>query len=137
MSFTYLGDSITAATVRERIDELEAERSELEAAFTDEPDTDDGGDPDAREAELDEWDEDNHAELAALRKFYEEIPSDETLIADDKFEDYARDLAEDLHGSNACDSWPFTCIDWKEAADALQMDYSAYEFDGTTYYARS
>jgi hypothetical protein len=28
------------------------------------------------------------------------------------------------------------CIDWNEAASELQMDYTAVEFDGVTYWVR-
>jgi hypothetical protein len=33
--------------------------------------------------------------------------------------------------------WPFTCIDWEQAASELQMDYSAVDFDGVIYWIRS
>jgi hypothetical protein len=33
-------------------------------------------------------------------------------------------------------AWPRNCIDWKEAAEQLQQDYSCVEFDGTTYWYR-
>jgi hypothetical protein len=58
-----------------------------------------------------------------------------TLIRDDKFEDYARDLADDIGGVK--EGWPFDYIDWERACDALKMDYSSVEFAGYTYWVRS
>lgn len=60
----------------------------------------------------------------------------ETLIADSYFEEYARQFAEDIGATNEEGSWPNNCIDWKQAARELQMDYSAIEYDGTTYWVR-
>lgn len=59
-----------------------------------------------------------------------------TIIPDDGFEDYARQTAEDLGLINQETAWPATHIDWEAAASALQMDYTAFEFDGVTYWGR-
>ena len=60
-----------------------------------------------------------------------------TLIPESKFEDYAQELASDLYGREISEAaWPFDCIDWEQAADALLMDYSSLEYDGETYYFR-
>lgn len=58
------------------------------------------------------------------------------LIAEWHFEDYARELAEDL-GSGVSNEWPATHIDWEAAAEALQQDYMRIEFGGNTYYIRA
>jgi hypothetical protein len=86
------------------------------------------------------------AELKALEALQEEAEGycpdwkyGATLIADSYFEDYAQELAEDLGytgGHNKPLTWPFTCIDWEKAADELQQDYTAVEFDGVTYWVR-
>lgn len=61
-----------------------------------------------------------------------------TLIRDSHFEDYVRDIAEDLHGSELRNaSWPFDHIDWASAADALKADYTSVDFDDVTYWVRS
>jgi hypothetical protein len=44
--------------------------------------------------------------------------------------------AEDIGAIGSDASWPLYCIDWKQAARDLQMDYSAVEFMGQTYYVR-
>lgn len=59
------------------------------------------------------------------------------FIHSDDFEDYARVLAEDIDGSKAFDHWPFTCIDWKQAAEDLQSDYSVITWNGDDYLYRS
>ena len=56
-----------------------------------------------------------------------------TLIRDDHFTDYAQELADAYFSKQV---WPMTCIDWEQAARELQMDYTAVEFDGVTYWTR-
>ena len=91
----------------------------------------------------DERDEEETAELKTLKELEEEASGcadwkyGETLIRESHFEDYARELAEDIGALEGCDKWPANCIDWERAARKLQMDYSSVEFDGITYYIRS
>jgi hypothetical protein len=59
-----------------------------------------------------------------------------TLIRDSYFEDYAQELAEDIGVIPSDLQWPLTCIDWEWAARELQMDYSAFDFDGVDYWGR-
>lgn len=61
-----------------------------------------------------------------------------TLIDDVYFEDYAREMAEDIGAidRHAAYSWPHSHIDWTAAAAALQQDYSSVEIDGRTYWTR-
>ena len=60
-----------------------------------------------------------------------------TLIRDSHFQDYARELAEETSGVDfSKQTWPLTCIDWQQAARELQMDYTAVEFGGVTYWTR-
>lgn len=60
----------------------------------------------------------------------------EALIRDSYFKEYAQELAEDCGLIPAKLEWPCRCIDWDQAAHELQMDYSAVEFDGVTYWIR-
>ena len=91
----------------------------------------------------DSLDSDEAAELAALKALAEEASDyapdweyGETLIRDSYFKDYAQELAEDCCDMPADAAWPFRCIDWAQAARELQMDYTAVEFDGVTYWVR-
>ena len=111
-----------------RVEELEAELSPTEES--------EGDDNEERE------------ELATLRGILDELKGyggDEqwegdwypgTLIRDTYFEDYARELAEDIGAVDRNASWPNTCIDWEEAAEQLQQDYTTTDIEGTDYWYR-
>ena len=60
----------------------------------------------------------------------------EALIRDTHFEEYAQELAEDIGAVNTESGWPNNCIDWKEAADQLRIDYTSVDFDGVEYWVR-
>ena len=118
---TNAADVLDSRDIIARIDYL--------AYLDDEPATDDNAD--------------ERAELAALRALADDAEgySDDwrhgaTLIRDSYFQDYAQDLAEDCDMIPAGLSWPCTCIDWEQAALELQMDYTAVEFGGVTYWVR-
>ena len=95
------------------------------------------------ESQGEEIDEDEKEELAKLKAFAEEGEGvadwrhGETFVRDSYFENYAQELAEDIGALENCDHWPATCIDWEQAARELRMDYSSFDFDGVTYWARS
>jgi chromosome segregation ATPase len=90
--------------------------------------------------ELAEWDEENKEELDKLEEIESDfggvIPREFTLIAESDFEDYAREMAEDIGAINRHAAWPANCIDWEQAANELKMDYSVIELESTTYYYR-
>lgn len=94
---------------------------------------------------LDEWDElpederdPDEAELAeAAREILAEVDNSETLIREDDFVDYAKELASDIGAVADSGEWPTSYIDWDAAADALLIDYTEYEWDGNTYYCRA
>lgn len=88
--------------------------------------------------EIDELDK---TELELLKGLEEEAGTTEwndgvTLISEHYFEDYAREFAQDIGAISNDVDWPATCIDWEWAARELQIDYSAVDFGGTTYYFR-
>ncbi len=92
---------------------------------------------------LSEWEVGEGDELKALKALAEEAEgcSDwqygETLIRDSYFEDYAQELASDIGAINRDADWPLNCIDWAEAAEQLQQDYTSVDYDGVTYWIRS
>lgn len=109
------------------------EKDKLEEAVADAQ-----GEVEAAEAYFGLPEEEELAELETLENEVSEFMHGETLISEDYFEDYAREMAEDIHGRSIRDAkWPFTCIDWSEAADELRQDYSETEYQGTTYLFRS
>lgn len=93
-------------------------------------------------------DSDERAELGTLMNLLQECMGnggDEqwrgdwypvSLIRDSYFKDYARDLAADTGAIPDDVQWPCSCIDWDQAARELQMDYTAVDFDGVTYWIR-
>jgi antirestriction protein len=68
--------------------------------------------------------------------YADDWPYGEALIRDSYFRDYAMELAEDIGAIDANASWPTRCIDWDQAARELQMDYTAVDFAGVTYWIR-
>jgi hypothetical protein len=83
------------------------------------------------------------AELASLRKLadqcagYGDWEHGEGLIRESYFKKYAQQLAEDCCEVPADLKWPYTCIDWDQAAQELMHDYTHVDFDGVTYLMRS
>jgi hypothetical protein len=139
---------IDTRDLNKRLEELEDELEALQEAISDAEDalsetTDEDVDAahEAHEealADLKDWEDENFEELEGLRSLSDEIPEwrhGEALINDGYFVEYAIDLADDLHGRQS-QSWPFDCIDWDRAADALKMDYSSCEYQGETYWFR-
>jgi len=94
---------------------------------------------DAAKRELKQWEEDYGDELRALEAFIDEGSSSwedgEMLVRESYFRDYAEELASDCSDYDPRTvRWPFTCIDWEQAARELQYDYTGADFDGVTYY---
>ena len=92
----------------------------------------------------DNRDDADNDELKILKELAEECSgyaSDweygETLIRDSYFKDYAQELAEDCCEMPSPDQWPHRCIDWDQAAEELQQDYTLVDFDGVEYWIRS
>lgn len=94
--------------------------------------------------EADPLDDDERDELDMLRKLQDETEgySGDSwrdgvfFIAADDFEDYARELAEDIGAIDRNADWPLSYIDWEAAADALTQDYTSCEIAGRDYWYR-
>lgn len=89
------------------------------------------------------WEDEYGAELDSLRALAEEASGSpdweygETLIRESYFEDYARELADDIGAVDRDAKWPNTFIDWEAAANALKQDYTSVSFAGEDYWIRS
>ena len=60
------------------------------------------------------------------------------LIAEDDFENHAQEKASDDHNASAdLDDWPYSCIDWSDAASELQYDYVEGSVDAGTWWIRN
>lgn len=96
-------------------------------------------DCDLQEHDLDEY----TTELELLESIRRNFSGDSewgygiTFIRETYFEDYARELAEDIGAISRDESWPLNHIDWESAADELKIDYSELDIDGIKYYYRS
>jgi hypothetical protein len=89
----------------------------------------------------DEPDFDGADDLEALRTFREdagnsEWPYGQFFIADSYFEEYAREVAEDIGAIPDDAGWPATCIDWEQAANELRQDYYLVDVAGVEYWTR-
>lgn len=84
--------------------------------------------------ETNELTTDELAEVLTLSKLVEDIYSyidSDTLVREDEFEFYIKDMVEDLHDI----PW-YVVVDWESTAKNLMIDYSEVDFDGVTYYYR-
>jgi hypothetical protein len=85
--------------------------------------------------------EDCTSEWAELRELIGDFSSSwhdgEPLVRDSHFEEYARELAEDIGAISSDAQWPLGSIDWKDAATELRMDYTSVDIRGYTYYGRA
>jgi hypothetical protein len=76
-------------------------------------------------------------EVKNLSNEISEFEDGNMLVLEDSFEDYARQLAEDIGAITGSESWPCNCIDWERAANELRHDYSGVAFMGNDYLVRS
>ncbi len=134
MTFSNSDDTIDSRDVIARIYELE---DELECCVVDEENETVA----SEDGEIDLTDE--HEELQVLRALAEEAegyaadwPHGEVLINESYFTEYAQQLAEDIGAIPDEAGWPACHIDWDAAADALKIDYTEVDFDGTTFLIR-
>lgn len=145
---TNIDDLIDLDDVRERIKELESERSDLVDAVTvaEAEFAETAGELTAElrgeavaaaQEELDDWDHDNGPELKDLTDFMSEADGlDGPMIRESYFKQHAMELVDDCGLIPANAEWPCTCIDWEQAARELRHDYTGADFNGVTYYGR-
>lgn len=136
MAISNSDDLIDSRDVIERIAELEGERDEWPGGADNETGRDSWAVNNPEESE----------ELAALIALVEEAEGyaadwnyGEALIRRSYFEDYARQLAEDVGAwseASGSQNWPNNHIDWAEAARELEIDYTTVDFDGVEYLIR-
>lgn len=58
------------------------------------------------------------------------------LIRHSYFKTYAQELADDCGLLKSNNAWPYTCLDWEQAARELAMDYTEVDFDNVSYLVR-
>lgn len=143
-----MSTKIDTRELNDRLEELEALRDTLDAALEalSEADADAEGEVEEAQdavdaAELD-FGDDEKAELKEIEELRDETDAREfrhgiQLIPCDEFEDYARELAEEIGAIPDNAQWPCRCIDWEQAAKELAVDYSVVTFRGEDYYFRA
>ncbi len=89
-----------------------------------------------------ELDEDDTAELAALKAFAEEAEGycedwtyGATLVRESYFVDYCRELVADI-GDMPREMPSYVVIDWEATAKNIAADYTEVDFDGVAYLVR-
>lgn len=108
----------------ERIEELETERDDWTGTQADWLASEKGGELTALErlaVDAQECSDDWHHGV--------------TLIRDDYFTEYTRELLEDC-GEIPRDLPHYVAIDWHKTAENVSVDYSSVDFDGVTYWLR-
>ena len=58
------------------------------------------------------------------------------LIAESYFQEYAQNLAKECGMVDTSARWPMYCIDWEQAAQALQRGYGGILIHGSMYWYR-
>ena len=89
--------------------------------------------------ELLENETENEIEIAELQDLKNSLEDEGwedgiQMIPCSDFVEYTQDLVRDCY--EMPDNWPFSCIDWEQAAKELEDDYSQIEYDGVDYFYR-
>lgn len=153
-------DVIDSRDVIARIEELEAEQSNLEddIEFTrdrlkeveeDERDVDNSDEISARSfawreavSALKDWEGEFADELKALRRLQDDAEGyapdwkyGATLVHEDYWVEYCEEMLKDC-GDLPRDIPAYIEIDWVKTAENLKADYTEVDFDGETYWVR-
>lgn len=92
---------------------------------------------------IQEWTEDNSNDFDHVEEidYIEDTVSafryGTTLIEEDEFEDYCRDLVEDCYDLRDVPEFIKNNIDWDGVASDLSVDYSEVNYQGESYLVRA
>lgn len=97
------------------------------------------------EEEIEDWKadwEDELKEIEEINEVEDEVGSEFeygcTLISEDDFEDYCKELLQDIGVlPDNIPSYIAYNINWEGVADDLKVDYSELDYQGTTYLFRA
>lgn len=152
MQITFTEDTLDSRDILKRLEELRDERKGLVemldelkesiAGWESSP-PEERDDPEeldelhvalhSAEEELAIWDMDNEDELKMLESVEDECDAcGNTWVHADHLTRYAQDSADDMGVKT--DVWPYTCIDWEQAAEELATDFTTVEVNEQTYY---
>lgn len=128
-------DTLNSTDIIERIEELEnefiteTEKDTLEEAIETIKNFDNPTHPGLEEYNI-------LKAFASELEGYGDWKDGETLIRESYFEDYCKELCEDI-GAIPKDFPGFIEIDWEATANNLRVDYTEAELDGVTYLMRA
>lgn len=141
---------ISARDIDARISELESDLRDLidtvELAEDAIQEHNEGEEPDEEQGEflltalsdaqddLKAWQDEYAAPLAELKEFHSEVSGyGDIAINESYWREYADEQINEALGDREL-AWPFNCLDWEQAKDELQSNYSAVEWEGVTFY---
>ena len=138
-------DVIDSRDVIQRIEELQAEKLDLEETLDDAVKSFAEVEEKEEAAEaLTEWLEDYGDELKTLEDLADEAgsspdwPHGEALIRESYFTEYCEELCKDIGDiPNELPWYIANHIDWEGVAREIQQDYTQVDFDGVTYFIRA
>ena len=143
-SITFTEDVLDSRDIIERFEELKelyGRYVELDGMADDERTEDEDDELEELEGDFAAGDLEEYQSLKTFVSEAEDYCSDwhhgEQFINDSYFVEYAQQLAEDIGAINSDAQWPNNHIDWQAAAKELEIDYTSYEINGETYWARS
>lgn len=132
--------------IRDLAEKREELQTDLVNSFNDYFDTEleDFGDltsyiDNSEDKDVQEWKEDNSDDFDHIEEidYVEDNVSEDvfgaTLIEDDEFEDYCRDLVNDCYDLGNVPGFIKDNINWGGVASDLSVDYSEIEYQGKTY----
>lgn len=136
---------IDTRDLQERLEELEAKRDAIAEAIEHRDEFEESESPEDFKRAV-EWlekleadfDDDEQKELAELESLSDEVSEwkdGATMIPESEFTDYCRELLVDI-GDLPKDLPHYIEIDWDKTADNIRADYSEVEYQGTTYLVR-
>lgn len=87
--------------------------------------------------------EDGALEMVSLLELREEAEGyvadwqyGETFHTHDSLAEYTKEIVNESYTNNDLPSWVTDHIDWEAVTEEIKVDYTEFEFRGTTYYAR-
>ena len=97
----------------------------------------------SEDEDVQNWKEDNSddfdhiEEIDYIEDTVSEFSFGETLIEDDEFEDYCRDLVEDCYDLGNVPGFIENNINWSGIASDLSVDYNNVTYQGKSYLVRA
>lgn len=128
-------DTISLDDLRDEYNDLENEREPYTDFLEANPDLTESVKQSAIALMGEAWDRDREERWKQLDDLFTEVTNADVnyMVAESYFVEYIRSMVEDDFGIHVPD---FVDINWESTAENCKVDYSAVDFDGTTWYYR-